>query len=159
MITFQRGRSKVGRTKPRGRKSPSPLHHHDTDIDTRRNNKKSTIKLYSHLRSDFGLRISVTIKNVRGALKNKLQTYLYHSLLLFQGTKVDSPLSNQEPDIQAVLFSCFTSTGNVHQGSQSSIHSRKRAKIRVRLHAWVHEYPHKYMLKIFNFSVSAPNSN
>ena len=37
-ITFQRGRSKVGRTKPRGRKSPSPLHHHDTDIDTRRNN-------------------------------------------------------------------------------------------------------------------------
>ena len=32
-ITFQRGRSKVGRTKPRGRKSPSPLHHHDTDID------------------------------------------------------------------------------------------------------------------------------
>ena len=34
-ITFQRGRSKVGRTKPRGRKSPSPLHHHDTDIDTR----------------------------------------------------------------------------------------------------------------------------
>ena len=37
-ITFQRGRSKVGRTKPRGRKSPSPLHHHDTDIDTRWNN-------------------------------------------------------------------------------------------------------------------------
>ena len=96
--------------------------------------KKSTRKLYGHHRADFGLRISITIKNVRGALKNKPQTYLYRSLLLFQGTKVESPLSNQEPDIPVVLFSCSTSAGKVHQGAQSSIHSRKRAKIRVRLH-------------------------
>ena len=92
-------------------------------------------------------------QNCTRSTQNKLQTYIY------QGTKVDSPLSNQEPDIPVVLFSCSTSAGNVHRGAQSSLHSRKRAKIRVRLHAWVPEYMHEYMQKIVNIGVSAPNSN